>query len=39
MTGDLEGGVLRLVPIVSALVLWPPLAWLTDQLITPLVRD
>lgn len=39
MTGDLEGGVIRLAPILSALVVWPPLAFLTDRLITPLVRD
>lgn len=39
MTGDLEGGVVRLAPIISALVLWPPLAFLTDRLIMPLVRD
>ena len=39
MTGDLEGGALRLAPIVSALALWPPLAWLADQLVAPLVRN
>jgi rod shape-determining protein MreD len=38
MTGELEGGVLRLAPILSAVLLWPPLSWLTGRLITPLAR-
>lgn len=39
MTSDLDGGVLRLMPIVSGLIVWPPLYWISDRLITPLMRD
>jgi rod shape-determining protein MreD len=33
MTGELQGGLLRLAPIVSTLLLWPPISWLADRLI------
>lgn len=39
VTSDLQGGVLRLTPIISALIVWPPLYWISDRLIMPLMRD
>ncbi len=36
ITGDLEGGVLRLAPIVSALLVWPPVYWISKRLLAPL---
>jgi rod shape-determining protein MreD len=38
MTGDVEGGLLRLLPIFSAILVWPPLRWVSNRLITPLVK-
>ncbi len=35
MTGDLEGSLLRLASIASALVVWPPLYWVSNRLLAP----
>lgn len=39
MTGELQGGLLRLAPIVSTLIVWPPMSWLTDRLIASRERS
>ncbi len=39
MTGQLQGGLLRLAPIVSAMVVWPPLTWFADRFVASRVRS
>jgi len=36
ITGDLEGGAMRLAPIASALLVWPPVYWISKRLLAPL---
>lgn len=36
ITGHLEGGILRLAPILSALLVWPPIYWVSKRLLAPL---
>jgi len=39
ITGDVEGGALRLVPILSAMLIWPPIHWVSTRLIAPMVES
>jgi rod shape-determining protein MreD len=38
ITGDIEGGLLRLAPIITAALVWPPIQWISNQLIAPMVE-
>lgn len=38
-TGDLTGGPLLLAPILSALLAWPPVYWVSRRLLAPLAMS
>ncbi len=38
ITGDMEGGFLRLAPILTAALVWPPVHWISNRLIAPMVE-
>jgi len=39
MTGQQPGGLLPLAPIASALLIWPPMRWITDHYVAPAVGN
>ncbi|MGB5591468.1 MAG: rod shape-determining protein MreD [Gammaproteobacteria bacterium] len=38
MTGTLQGGLMRLAPIVSSVLVWPFMSLVIERLITPMMR-